>query len=79
MCAVAVHLNAVDLLAVDISSDVAALLHDQAFLPRLLRLLGKDRTEQAGAYNQIIIFHSVSPLAFGLTFIIITDSGRNSN
>ena len=52
---VLVHVDAVDLLGVDVARDVLALVDDQAALARLLRLVGKHRARQTGADNKVIV------------------------
>lgn len=88
MGAVAVHLDAVNLLAVDITGYVAAALYYEAFPAFFLCLLGEDRAEEAGAYYQIVVFHLGVPPFRGIcfwmvlvrqTFFIIADCEKNSN
>ena len=53
--AVAVDVDALDLLGVDVAGDVGALVHHQAVPAGGGGLAGKDRAEQAGADDQVII------------------------
>src|SRR5699024_6721819 len=55
MRAVAVHVDALDFLGVDIARDVAALVDHQAALARRRGLMGKYSAEQPGAYDQIVV------------------------
>ena len=52
---VAVNLDALHFLGIDVAADVAALLNHQDGFPRRFHLLGEGRPEQAGPHHQIII------------------------
>ena len=54
---VAVDLNALHFLGVDVAADVAALVDYQHGFPGVYHLLGKGRTVQARADDQIVIVH----------------------
>ena len=54
---VAVNLNALHVLGVDIAADVAALVDYQHGFPGLAHLLSKRRAVQARADDQIVIVH----------------------
>ena len=51
MRAVAVHLDALDLLGVQVARDVGALIDHEAFLPGFVQLLGCRCAVQTGAYD----------------------------
>ena len=62
MGAVAVDVDSFHLLGVDVAGDMVPPVDDQAALAGPAGLLGENRTEQAGAHDQIIILlHSASP------------------
>lgn len=54
---VLVNLNVFNLFRIYIAGDVAAFFYDETALAALRGFVGKYSTEQAGAYNQIIVFH----------------------
>ena len=60
MSTISVHLYPMNLLRVYIAGNMVSLLHHQTSLSPFSGLPGKDRAEQAGTYNQIIISHFLS-------------------
>ena len=62
--AVAVDVDPLHLLSVDIAGDVAPPVDDQALFARAAGLPGKDRAEQPGPHDEIIVLlHAASPCA----------------
>ena len=57
MCPVLMYINTLDVLAVDVTTQVRSFVNHQAFLAHQLGTIGKGGSEQAGADNQIIVFH----------------------
>ena len=55
MCAVAMHLNALDFFGINIARNVAALVNYKALFARLGGFVGKHSAVQPGANDQIII------------------------
>ncbi len=63
MCTVAVDIDALHRLRVDIACNVAALIDHKALLACLFCFLGKHRTIKACTYDQVIVlFHGCAPL-----------------
>ena len=63
MRAVAVHIDALHILGVDVARDMIALIDDQTLFACLFGLVGKHGTEQTGTNDKIIIlFHAFIPL-----------------
>ena len=61
MCAVFMHIDACDLLAIDVAAEMRTLVDDQASLALAVCLSGKHCSEQPGAHYQIIVFfHNVN-------------------
>ncbi len=56
MGAVFVDINAFDILAIYIATEVGAFVNDEAFLACLTGFVGEGGAEEAGAYYQIIVF-----------------------
>ena len=66
MCTVFMHVDAVYFFAVDIATGVWTFLYHQTSLSGFMSLMGKHGSEQAAAYNQVIVwFHF--PLALFLS------------
>ena len=62
MRAVAVHVDALHILGVDIARDMVALINDQTLFACLFGLVGKHGTEQTGTNDEIIVlFHVLFP------------------
>ena len=59
--AVAVHLDPLDLLRVDVARDMIPSFNDKDTFPRIFRLPGEYRAEQPGAGHQIIVLHTNLP------------------
>ena len=60
---IAVDIDALYRLGIDVACNVAALVHHQAALTRPMGLLCKHRTKQAGTHDQIIILlHNINLL-----------------
>ena len=55
MRAVHVHVDAVDVLGVDVAGHMIATVDDQAGLAGAARLVGKNRAGDAGANNEVIL------------------------
>ena len=55
MGAILMHMDALDLLAIDIPAQMGPLLDDQALLSVPVGEMGERGAEQAGADNQIVI------------------------
>ena len=70
VCAVTVHLNAVHILGIDISSNVASFVDHKTALSCQRHLMCKHRTEQSGADNQIIVLFSFFSHLFSLLFFV---------
>ena len=58
--AIAVDVDVLHALGVDVAADVAALVDDQHGLTGVHSLTGKGRAKQAGAHDQIIVMHRIS-------------------
>ena len=60
VCAVVVHLDAVDLFAIDVPACVLPLVDDQATLAPAGGFVGEDGTEESGSHDQVVIscFHA---------------------
>ena len=56
MCAIFMHMDPLDILAVNIARDVVPPVNDQAFPALLPQLICHDRSIQPGSNDQIIIF-----------------------
>ena len=59
--AVFVHVDPFNLFTVDISCDVVALVDDKACFSFFLCFIGEDRAEEAGADDEVVVFHNWSP------------------
>ena len=56
MRAILMHLNAVDILRINISSDMIPLINDQTAFSLFGHFRSKHRTIQSGAHNQVVIW-----------------------
>ena len=59
MGTVLVDVNAFDVLAIDIAAEMGAFVYDEAGLACLTGFVGEGSAEEAGAYYQIIVIHSL--------------------
>ena len=57
------HLDAFHILSINVSADAFAPVDHQDLFPGFFRLAGEHRAEEAGAHDQIVIFHK-SPSSF---------------
>jgi len=63
--AIAVHMNALDILTIHISADVIAFFHNQTGFSSLFCLISPDTCVKSASYQYIIIFfHSKIHLVF---------------
>ena len=75
MRAVAVDLDALDVLGVDVAGDVIASIDDQDRLAGALGGIGKDRARKAGTDDKVIVLgHGYAPLYVNRTGT--NDSGQ---
>ena len=59
MRSIAVNLDSLDFLGIDISSDLRTLVNDEHSFSSSVQPLGNSRAEQSGAYDQKIILHKL--------------------
>lgn len=59
MGTVFVHMDPVDVLAVEVAADMIPLFYDEATLSFRCRLLGKHRAKGAAAHDEIVVFFQV--------------------
>ena len=63
MRTITMHIDALDLFGIDIASNMIAAIDNEAFLPKLFRLMSKNSARKACAYNKIIVLrHAVFSL-----------------
>ena len=55
MCAILVHVDALDVLAIDVAAQVGPLVYDQAPLALLVGEVGERGSEEAGADDEIVV------------------------
>ena len=72
MRAVAVDLDALDVLSVDVAGDVVAAIDDQDRLAGALGDVGKDGARKAGADDKVIVLgHGCAPLYVNWTVTLV--------
>ena len=64
MGAVAVYVDAVYILSVNISRDMVSPVDHQHAFSSFFRFISENRAKKTGSYYKIIVFHSYSPLIF---------------
>ena len=59
MCAILMHVDALDVLAIDVAAQVGALVYDEAPLALLVGEMGERGSEEAGAHDKIVIMRII--------------------
>ena len=65
---VTVYLNAFHVLRIDIPADIAALFHNEHFLPRARQFMGAHRAVKSASDDEIIV-HIFAPFSLCLLYL----------